>query len=54
MSPTLFAKPSPSRRAKDVKTPLNSWSLLMTDDILLGTVTDTNKNIKAFINKHGF
>ena len=28
-------KPGPSRRAKDIKTPLDSWSLLMTDDILL-------------------
>ena len=28
-------KPEPSRRAKDIKTPINSWSLLMTDDIYL-------------------
>ena len=54
MSPTLYAKPSPSRHAKDIKIPLDSWSLLMTDNILLGIITNTNKNIKAFINKHGF
>ena len=41
-------KPRPSRRAKDIKTPLDSWSLLMTDDILLETVTNTNKNILNF------
>ena len=40
--------PGPSRRAKDTKTPLDSWSLLMTDDILLEIVTNTNKNIEAF------
>ena len=45
-------KPRPSRRAKDIKTPLDSWSLLMTDDILLETVSNTNKNIEAFVNEH--
>ena len=44
--------PGPSRRAKDTKTPLDSWSLLMTDDILLEIVTNTNKNIEAFVNEH--
>ena len=38
-------KPRPSRRAKDIKTPLDSWSLLMTDDILLEIVTTTHENI---------
>ena len=45
-------KPGPSRRVKDIKTPLDTWSLLMTDDILLEIVTNTNKNIKAFVNEH--
>ena len=45
-------KPGPSRRATDIKTPLDSWSLLMTDDILLEIVTNTNKNIEAFVNEH--
>ena len=45
-------KPGPSRRAKDIKTPLDSWSLLMTDDILLEIVANANKNIEAFISEH--
>ena len=45
-------KPGPSRRVKDIKTPLDTWSLLMTDDILLEIVTNTDKNIKAFVNEH--
>ena len=44
--------PGPSRRTKDIKAPLDSWSLLMTDDILLEIVTNTNKNIEAFVNEH--
>ena len=40
--------PGPSRRAKDTKTPPDSWSLLMTDDIFFEIVTNTNKNIEAF------
>ena len=43
-------KSGPSRRVKDIKTLLDSWSLLMTNDILL--VTNTNKNIEAFVNEH--
>ena len=45
-------KSGPSRCANDIKTPLDSWSLLMTNDILLEIVTHTNKNIEAFVNKH--
>ena len=45
-------KPGPSRCAKDIKTPLDSWSLLVTDDILFEIVTNTNKNIGAFVNEH--
>ena len=45
-------KPGPSRRAEDIKAPLDSWSLLMTDYILLEIVTSTNKNIEAFVNEH--
>ena len=41
-----------SRHGRDIKTPLDSWSLLMTDDILLKIVTNTNKNIEAFVNEH--
>ena len=48
----IFNKPGPSRHPKDIKTPLNTWSLLMTDDILLEIVTNTNKNIEAFVNEH--
>ena len=44
--------PGPSGRTNDIKTPLDSWSLLMTDDILLEIVTNTNKNIEAFVNEH--
>ena len=42
----------PSRRTKDIKTTLDSWSLLMNDDILLEIVTNSNKNIEAFVNEH--
>ena len=45
-------KSGPSRCANDIKTPLDSWSLLMTNDILLEIVTNTNKNIEAFVNEH--
>ena len=45
-------KPGPSRHVKDIETPLESWSLLITDDILLEIITNTNKNIKAFVNEH--
>ena len=48
----IFNKPGPSRHPKDIKTPLNTWSLLMTDDILLEIVTNTKKNIEAFVNEH--
>ena len=45
-------KHGPSRGVKDIKTPLDSWSLLITDDSLLEIVTSANKNIEAFVNKH--
>ena len=45
-------KPGPSIHANDIKTPLDSWSLLITDGILYEIVTNTNKNIEAFVNEH--
>ena len=51
-SKIICNKPGPSRHAKNIKIPLDSWSLLMTDDILFGIVTNTNKNIEAFVNEH--
>ena len=45
-------KPGPSRYAKDIKKPLDSWLLLMTDDFLLEFITNTNKNIETFVNEH--
>ena len=44
--------PGPSGRTNDIETSLISWSLLMTDDILLEIVTNTNKNIETFVNEH--
>ena len=48
----IHNKPGSSRHAKDIKTPLDSWSLLMTDYILLEIATNTNKNNEDFVNKH--
>ena len=45
-------KPGLSIHANDIKTPLDSWSLLITDGILYEIVTNTNKNIEAFVNEH--
>ena len=45
-------KPGPSIHANDIKTPLDSWSLLITDGILYEIVTNTNKNIEAFVNEN--
>ena len=48
----IHNKPGLSRHAKDIKTPLDSSSLLMIDHILLEIATNTNKNNEDFVNKH--
>ena len=48
----IHNKPGLSRHIKDIKTPLDSWSLLMTDYILLEIATNTNKNNEDFVKKH--
>ena len=45
-------KPGPWRHANDIKTPLDTWSLLITDDILYEIITNTNKNTEVFVNEH--
>ena len=53
LTPTLFAiNLDHQDHPKDIKTPLDTWSLLKTDDILLEIVTNTNKYIEAFVNEH--